>query len=190
MGRPLTDHNAVRRRLVAHGRALIREEGAGALVLAEVARREGVSTPTLYHYFANRRALVIAVLAAEVDDLVQVSSAPADAGAHAHQRLAMFMDAQTEYLERVSPHTLAFVLGAILDSADDPDLSATVRPVFGRAEAVFRACSKDLDSVSSRRQQRAVGDLLRTFLAGLFLMRALGTDVEVGAVEAELRSRL
>lgn len=189
MGRPATDHDAVRRRLVGHGRELIRTRGVGRLALADVARRDGLSTPSLYHYFANRRALVMAVLKAEVDELL--ASQPDLSRVHggARARLARFMGAQTDYLKATSPHTVAFVLGAIL-TPPDRETRAVVAPVFGRAEAVFAEVCAELGRGWSSARRRAVIDLLRACLAGLFLMRAVGAEVDPAAVDAELQRRL
>lgn len=189
MGRPATEHDAVRRRLVGHGRELIRTRGVGRLALADVARREGLSTPSLYHYFANRRALVVAVLKSEVDELLASQPDLSRVSGGARARLARFMEAQTQYLTGTSPNTVAFVLGAIL-TPPDRETRTVVGPVFGRAEAVFGEVCAELGRDWPAARRRAVADLLRACLAGLFLMRAVGAEIDPAAVQTELRRRV
>jgi AcrR family transcriptional regulator len=43
--------------ILAHARAVMREDGVGGMSLAEIARRLGVKTPSLYEYFANKAAI-------------------------------------------------------------------------------------------------------------------------------------
>ena len=61
-----TDAYANVSRIVAAARSLFSAEGASA-TLAQVARRAGVGTATLYRHFPNRQALALAVCEASFD---------------------------------------------------------------------------------------------------------------------------
>lgn len=50
-------HAATQAAILETARAIMRVEGAGALTLAEVARRMGMRTPSLYEYYPNKHAL-------------------------------------------------------------------------------------------------------------------------------------
>ncbi|MGH2727297.1 MAG: TetR/AcrR family transcriptional regulator [Actinomycetota bacterium] len=165
---------------------MISKRGVGRLALADVARRDRLSTPSLYHYFANRRALVLAVLRAEVEELLAAWPQAAGTVHPPQRRLREFMDAQTDYLTRTSPRTVAFILGSLLEAPQDEDVSAVVAPVFGRAESLFRECCAELGADWPPVRRGTVADVLRACLAGLFLMRALGARVDAAAVESEL----
>jgi len=189
MARPVTDHDAMRRRLVDHGRELVASGGPAQLVLAEVARRAGLSTPSLYHYVDNRRGLVLAVLAAEVEDVLGVWDSVPGAEAPTGERVAAFLDAQARYLEATPAPTVAFILDAVLNRAGDPEVDRIVGPVLGRAEALFRAHA-EAQAGDLREPPDVLADLLRASVAGLFLLRALGTGGDATAVARALLARL
>jgi AcrR family transcriptional regulator len=54
------------RTLLDAARALVAEEGIEALSLAELARRVGLSRPSLYEYFRSKDDLVAAIVEAEL----------------------------------------------------------------------------------------------------------------------------
>lgn len=63
-------------RVIAAARALLREGGFEALTVTEVARRAGVSRPTVYRRHADADALALAILYDDLDR-VAVQGAPA-----------------------------------------------------------------------------------------------------------------
>ncbi|CCH30296.1 helix-turn-helix domain-containing protein [Actinosynnema sp. NPDC047251] len=65
----VAQHRANRLRdLLAAGRAIVAEEGPDALTLAALARRVGLSRPSLYEYFRSREELVAAIVTDELPD--------------------------------------------------------------------------------------------------------------------------
>jgi TetR/AcrR family transcriptional repressor of nem operon len=64
---------ATRERIVAAAADLIAERGVGETSLDGVIERAGASKSQLYHYFADRGALLRAVVAHNTDDLVGVA---------------------------------------------------------------------------------------------------------------------
>ena len=50
-----------RKEILAAARDILSEEGAGAMTLGAVAAQVGLTTPGLYHYFANKQALLGAI---------------------------------------------------------------------------------------------------------------------------------
>ena len=188
MARPAADHDEVRRRAVVLGRDLVARGGADRLLLADVASGLGLAAPSLYHYFANRRALVLAVLAAEIQDLLAVWPAD-DVGDGSEEHLDRFLDSQVRYLQSTSPHTVAFVLDAVLEAGDEA-VAAVVAPAFGRAEAVFRRYCRNRARPWDARTADAWVDLLRSTLAGLFVLRAVGTRFDAAAALVPLRTAM
>ncbi|MEU4744714.1 helix-turn-helix domain-containing protein, partial [Actinosynnema sp. NPDC023658] len=63
----LAQHRANRLRdLLDAGRDIVTSEGASALTLASLARRVGLSRPSLYEYFRSREELVAAIVCDEL----------------------------------------------------------------------------------------------------------------------------
>jgi AcrR family transcriptional regulator len=185
MARPATGHEPTRQRLVAITRQLIAEDGVDAVALAEIATRAGLTVPTLYHYFRDRRSLILEALRGEIDDLlaaVAVSDAFADDPA---VRLRVFLEKETDYLARTSANTVSFVLRSVLDSAQDDDLRDVAGRAFGVAESLFRGAFAEV-APGDPAHASMYTDVMRTFLAGLVLMRAVGAGVDGAAVSAEV----
>ncbi|MCC8243474.1 TetR/AcrR family transcriptional regulator [Saccharothrix luteola] len=65
----LAEHRANRLRdLLDAGRDIVASEGADALTLASLARRVGLSRPSLYEYFRSREELVAAIVSDELPE--------------------------------------------------------------------------------------------------------------------------
>lgn len=65
----LAQHRANRLRdLLDAGRDIVASEGADALTLASLARRVGLSRPSLYEYFRSREELVAAIVSDELPE--------------------------------------------------------------------------------------------------------------------------
>lgn len=89
--------------ILAVSRDIMREEGVGALNLQEVARRVGMSAPSLYNYFPNKMAIYEAVFARgmrlyrETSEQVLAEHGPGPEGRRA--ALAHFMSFSLQYPE-------------------------------------------------------------------------------------------
>lgn len=67
--------------IVAAGRAIVEAHGVDALTMQAVADRVGVRAPSLYKRVSGRDALLAAVVAAALDDLVEAIVAASDTAA-------------------------------------------------------------------------------------------------------------
>lgn len=77
--------------IVAAGRDLLEAEGPGGLTMQSVARRVGVRAPSLYKHVRDRAALLSAVAAAVVGDLVgrlEATDGSIEQLAHSYRRFA------------------------------------------------------------------------------------------------------
>jgi AcrR family transcriptional regulator len=181
MARPPTQHAPTRARIVESARRHIAERGVANLELAPVAAEAGLTAPSLYHYVDNRRALVLAALREEIDDLLREVVTPDDRGADTRSRLRSFLDRQRRWLAATSPYTVGFVLESVLESSEATDVQQVVAPVFGHAERLFRDVATAQPGCPPE-QSAADAAAARTMLAGIYLMRAVGADVDISAL--------
>lgn len=178
MARPATQHAPTRARIVEIARRHIAERGVANLELAPVAAEADLTAPSLYHYVDNRRGLVLAALREEIDDLLVQVVSPDDPEADPTKRLRSFLDRQRRWLATTSPHTVGLILESVLESSEATDVQPVVAPVFGHAERLFR------DVATARpgclpEQSANDAAAARTMLAGIYLMHAVGADVDI-----------
>ena len=101
----ITEIKAVARQQMA-------EQGHAALSLGAIARTMGLTTPALYRYFANRDALVTALILEAYDDLATALER-ADAAAPNHDYAARFGSLASAYRDWAiaHPHDYALIYG-------------------------------------------------------------------------------
>ena len=66
--------------LVAHAWEMVREGGLGALSLRKLARRAGITTPTVYAYFESKNAILDAMFGEAAESFEQSNALPIDDG--------------------------------------------------------------------------------------------------------------
>jgi AcrR family transcriptional regulator len=185
VGRPATGYAVTRERLLGITRDAIAVRGVDRLTLAEVATAAGLTVPSLYHYFRDRRDLVLAALQAEISDSLRAVTVSGERADSPEARVRMFLERQAEYLTSTRPPTLAFVLGSLL-RLDDDELRATASEALGHAEVLFGDAVAHLRPDGSPTENKTSTDVLRACLAGLFLIRAVDADVDVDAVAGQM----
>jgi AcrR family transcriptional regulator len=74
-----TRRDAARTAIVDAAWALVRDEGLAALSLRELAKRAGITTPTVYAYFASKHAIYDAMFGRAATDFADRMAAPYDA---------------------------------------------------------------------------------------------------------------
>ncbi|MBY8850720.1 helix-turn-helix domain-containing protein [Saccharothrix longispora] len=111
----LAQHRANRlRALLDAGRDIVAEEGADALTLASLARRVGLSRPSLYEYFRSREELVAAIVSDELPDWARrladavraVEGVPAKVEAYLRTELEIVADGSHGAVVALSAHAL------------------------------------------------------------------------------------
>lgn len=111
----VAEHRANRlRALLDAGRDIVATEGAEALTLASLARRVGLSRPSLYEYFRSREELVAAIVsdalpewADKLEDAVNsASSVPEKIEAYLRTELAIITDGSHGAVVALSAHAL------------------------------------------------------------------------------------
>ncbi|MEU5691732.1 helix-turn-helix domain-containing protein [Actinosynnema sp. NPDC020468] len=102
------------RALLDAGREIVAEEGADALTLAALARRVGLSRPSLYEYFRSREELVAAIVGDELpqwarklaDAVHAAEGVPAKVEAFLRTELAIIADGSHGAVVALSAHAL------------------------------------------------------------------------------------
>lgn len=124
-----------REALVGIGLSIIEQAGADGLTIAAVAQAAGVKGPSLYKHFADREALLGAVVIAVLHELEAVLRRDIK-GRTPKQRLRSLATSYRRFA-RHSPHHYAMIYRK--RAADDPRLAAalqfSVKPLFEELEA-------------------------------------------------------
>ncbi len=176
MARPARDHDRNRQRIIDLSRELIAEHGVEAFSLGDVAAAAGITAPAIYHYFRDRRALLLEVLQAEVEEVVAATTVAETAAEQPLERLRDFLERQSVFLVRNRPGATAFLLSSLLEGRDDPEIGPVVSVALGAAEGFFREVVAEADArgdLASGLDVEGAVAVLRAGLAGMFLVRVL-----------------
>lgn len=130
----------VRNRLLAAARLILEREGRDHLQLRAIAGRIGVSAPTVYYHYADKRSL-LAALAREGFLALRVALEQADAGQTGGAGLRAI---STAYLSFVEEHPALYrLMYELRDSEPTPEVVAAEESALGAMrQAVARALSK------------------------------------------------
>src|SRR3954447_22203911 len=130
---PSTDRGrATRERILDAASELFYRQGVGATGLDQVIAASATGKGQLYHYFADKRALIHAVVERQVDTVIAAQQArleqlsgPADVRAWAGELVAAYRDAD---------HPVRCPLGALVAelAEGDPEARAALDAGFGR----------------------------------------------------------
>lgn len=130
-----------RDRLLDAARDLYLEKGLAGFSLRAVAREVGITAPGVYRHFANRDALLIALLEEGYRRFVGCL-APAEAADTPEQRMEAAGEAYLQFaVEQPGYYTLMFSSRPMLEAGDLPDqLAARMQDSFGVLQARVDEC--------------------------------------------------
>jgi AcrR family transcriptional regulator len=145
---------------------LMAERGYAATTIEDVVRRAGVTKPILYRHFPSKQALAIALLERHRDEL---AAAPLDAliaseGRPFGERLQGMLEAWFAY---VVGHP--FVRLLLHEASGDDQVAALVEELHGRQRAADIALLREFAPHIPEHELPALGELVRSALAGLGL---------------------
>ena len=129
--------HAARRRQIVHAAAhVFAEHGFEAASTAKICKAAGVSTGALFHYFANKREIFVAVLTDDDDD----TAAQLAACLSLEDPLAGLL-AFVTHLAAAAEHAVVppLVLEAMLQAGRDPELAAKLDQTSGDEQAGITA---------------------------------------------------
>jgi AcrR family transcriptional regulator len=169
---PSTDRGrATRERILDAASELFYRQGVGATGLDQVIAASATGKGQLYHYFADKRALVHAVVDRQVATVLDAQqarleqlSAPGDLRAWAGELVAAYRDAD---------HPVRCPLGALVAelAEADPEARAALDAGFGRWAAALAA---GLRRAGVAKPKRHAAALLAAYQGGLLLSQARG----------------
>jgi AcrR family transcriptional regulator len=169
---PSTDRGrATRERILDAASELFYRQGVGATGLDQVIAASATGKGQLYHYFADKRALVhavvdrqIATVLADQQPRLERLSAPADLRAWADGLVVAYRD---------SDHPVRCPLGALVAelAEGDPEARAALGRGFGRWSA---ALADGLRRLGVADPERGATALLAAYQGGLLLSQACG----------------
>lgn len=135
----------LREQIVAAATAVLEESGTeDAVTLRGVARRAGISAPSIYDHFPDREAIVNAVVADAFADLDRALEAATDGETDPGRRLRLLCEAYLAFAER-APHRYRVAFGRHRRTgtgslpADTPLSGLSGGQAFGRLVAAVAA---------------------------------------------------
>ncbi|HEV7863827.1 MAG TPA: TetR/AcrR family transcriptional regulator [Acidimicrobiia bacterium] len=164
-GRP-TGSNAgeTRAELLAAARAVFSERGFAGAGIAEIVARAGVSAPVLYHHFAGKADLYLAVAADVYDEVLSALEAAGGSGGRFPDRLDAMLAAAAD-LNETDPTIGGFANAMPADLRLTPEL-APLRDQMGRVRTFFLALAAASPDIPKQRRD-AVADACAALIAGL-----------------------
>jgi AcrR family transcriptional regulator len=165
-GRPAaSDAGDTRAGLLAAARAVFSERGFAGAGIAEIVARAGVSAPVLYHHFAGKADLYLAVAADVYDEVLTALEEAAGSGDSPFpERLDAILAAAAD-LNETDPTIGGFANAMAADLRLASEL-APLRDQMGRVRAFFLALAAASPDVPKHRRQ-AVADACAALIAGL-----------------------
>lgn len=170
-GRPAESDGLTSERILSAARACFAESGYAGASTHMVAARVGLTTGALYHHFASKRDLYMAVFT-EVEQLMierfEKAAAP-------HTRFIDKLDAILDEILRLSreePTVTGFLQSMMADVGRHPELYDAVVPAFEQRDQLFAGLIEV--GVTSGEliegDREVVLDTVTTIVAGLFAM--------------------
>ncbi|MCS7480238.1 TetR/AcrR family transcriptional regulator [Umezawaea endophytica] len=183
----VAEHRANRlRALLDAGRDLVAEGGPDALTLAALARRVGLSRPSLYEYFRSREELVAAIVTDELPEwakhlekaVATANGTPAQIEAYLRAELEIITDGSHSAVVALSAHALPessrtqirneherllAPLAGVLREANVPQPELRAMLVHGMVEAASRTVSPG----NTEHNERVIKTLVDQVLHGV-----------------------
>jgi TetR/AcrR family transcriptional regulator, transcriptional repressor for nem operon len=149
-------------------------KGYEATSMRNLAEGTGVTTPSLYNAFGDKKALYRLVLDRYVRLALTTCAEIFDEAVPPVRSLERYFDALIEEALADAFHKGCFVVNTALEVAPhDPDFRDMVKDVFARIEKHLRDCITAGQADGTIRTNQSAADLARLFLATLLGIRVL-----------------
>jgi len=187
-GRPADSDGLTRERIVAAARACFAESGYTAASTHMVAARVGLTTGALYHHFASKRDLFLAVLE-EVEEQFDASFRAVTAAEPTLFGKVEAILSETVRLTTDDPTMAGFALSVTIDVARHPDLREAFTSAWPRRDTflghvVDGAVASGEVAAADR---KVVLDTLTTLITGLLVVGNGLPKAQARAVEGMKR---
>lgn len=172
-------HGDLRRALVASARELLREGGVAALTIRAAADRTGVTVAAPYRHFADKDALLAAVLVDGLADLRQGLDATADTASARTDPLTRLhaLGHHVVDLALAEPVLVRLLLSTEQGSGSRPEVEDAVAQTFACfAEAIDEAVDAGAVEVASTEDALVMMRCVVQGLAGLVAQSAMARE--------------
>ncbi|MFZ5828103.1 MAG: TetR/AcrR family transcriptional regulator [Bacillota bacterium] len=158
------------------------ETGYGELSVKEIARRAGVSTGVLYHYFRNKDDLLVQALGAAFSETDRRLRAEVDQGTPGAERLGTYLRLSATLGASGSP-----AVPVVLNSIGQIDYSPLIRERLGRLFRSFRSYAATVlnEAAHGQNLSRERSEALAALIVAVGLGMAVQWAAEPGALSPE-----
>ncbi len=180
--------DARRAQIRAAAAECFRQHGFHGTSIAQISKRAGMSTGHIYHYFANKEAIIADIVA---QDLARLLTLTAELRAAKDVKAAMIARAVEGVQDNLDPETAGLQLEIVAEAARNPNIAAIV-------QAADRQCLASL-AETIRTQRRAAGhqdseatlagmaETLAAMFEGLQIRAIRNPDIDREAVATAFR---
>ncbi|MBO0676395.1 TetR/AcrR family transcriptional regulator [Mycolicibacterium sp. S2-37] len=185
LGRPVgADSARTRKEIVRAAREVLNERGYSGMTFQAIAKRTGLSRPTLHYYFAGREDLYVAIVE-EARSVIAHCATVAVESPTLLGRLTAFVDAIREVDTR-DRSMMPFLISARLEYHRNPELQATgdspIRPFLCRlVDDAVRSGELSPDT-----EVEVVADMLQVTLYGMAFHAAFTGSGDLGPITRQL----
>lgn len=175
-------HGDLPRALIAAAERMIEKEGPAKLTLREAARVAGVSVAAPYRHFADKQALVAAVL---TKGFVELTRTTEEARGRARTPLTALSAVGVAYVKFAAAHPSIYRLmfGPGTEKAQHPELLAAGKDALGVVVSAVRTCQESGDIAAGNTEQLALAGW--AICHGLASLHADGALASVLPVDIE-----
>lgn len=122
--RPHYHHGSLREALISASIELIKTDGIGAVSLRRVAREAGVSSGAPYHHFADRSALLAAIVIQGHDILATQFHAAANAAQDPSSALSSYLETYVRFANEHRGHIHVMLRPELFDAPSHPEAAS------------------------------------------------------------------
>jgi AcrR family transcriptional regulator len=167
----------------------VRRDGFHGASMAEIAKAAGLSVGQIYRYFANKEAMISALVG---QDLVTMREKFAQILATPGSAVDTIIESCAEGLERnYDPDRAALTLEVLAEAARNPKVAAMVRDADSQErDLVLKLLSAVRRPGWSQAEFEARGEMLSMLFDGMIIRSVNNPDVDRSAMKAVLQSVL
>ncbi|WP_291986169.1 TetR/AcrR family transcriptional regulator [Candidatus Accumulibacter sp. ACC007] len=143
----------------------VREYGFHRASISKISKASGMGAGHIYHYFANKEAIIAAIVAREVERLLTLT---AEVQAAENMLEALALRTESGVLLNLDPQAAGLKLEIVAEASRNPAIAAIVRAADGRRSAGLEETLKALRQAHGLADDAATISTIAEVIAAMF----------------------